>query len=106
MLFQEPISPLEESGACAEPANAAEIGACIGAAKGALSDNTERAVRADLAIYAAWCRERGVVALPAEAETLAAFVDAMAASRAPATVRRYVFSIAFAHRATRPGRDA
>ena len=68
-------------------------------ARGAFSTNTERAVRSDLAIYAAWCAERGVKALPGTAETVAAFVDAMAESRAPATVRRYVASIAVAHRA-------
>ena len=67
--------------------------------RGALSTNTERAVRSDLAIYSAWCTERGVPALPASAETVAAFVDAMARVRAPATVRRYVASIAAAHRA-------
>ena len=73
--------------------------ACAAAAIGALSGNTQRAVRSDLAIYAAWCAERGVPALPAGAETITAFVDAMAAVRAPATVRRYVASIAAAHRA-------
>ena len=45
------------------------------------------------------CGARGVPALPARAETVAAFVDAMATERAPATVRRYVASIASAHRA-------
>ena len=75
------------------------IDACAVAARGALSANTERAVRSDLAIYAAWCADRGVPALPASTETIAAFVDAMARVRAPATVRRYVASIAAAHRA-------
>ena len=68
-------------------------------ARGALSANTERAVRSDLAIYAAWCAKGGVPALPASTETIAAFVDAMARVRAPSTVRRYVASIAAAHRA-------
>ena len=68
-------------------------------ARGALSANTERAVRSDLAIYTAWCAERDLPALPASAETIAAFVDAMAKVRAPATVRRYVASIGAAHRA-------
>ena len=68
-------------------------------ASGALSANTERAVRSDLAIYTAWCAERELPALPASAQTIAAFVDAMAKLRAPATVRRYVASIAAAHRA-------
>ena len=63
-----------------------------------LSPNTERAVRADLALYADWCRQCGFDALPATAVTIATFVDAMAADRAPATVRRYVASIAIAHR--------
>ena len=67
--------------------------------RGTLSPNTERAMRADLAIYRAWCHERGVEALPATAKTIAAFVDAMAHERAPATVRRYVTSVAAAHRA-------
>ena len=73
--------------------------ACAKTARGALSANTERAMRSDLAIYAAWCGARGVPALPASAETLAAFVEAMARERAPATVRRYVASVAAAHRA-------
>ena len=69
------------------------------AADGAFSANTERAVKADLGIYTAWCTGQGRAALPAGPDTIAAFVDAMAATRAPATVRRYVASIAVAHRA-------
>ena len=65
-----------------------------------ISANTERAVRSDLRIFARWCDERGETALPATAETVAAFVDAMAEVRAPATVRRYVASLAIAHRPT------
>ena len=44
-------------------------------------------------------RRAGRAALPASPDTIAAFVDAMAATRAPATVRRYVASFAVAHRA-------
>ena len=36
--------------------------------------------------------------MPASSETIAAFVDAMATDRAPATVRRYVASVAATHR--------
>ena len=64
----------------------------------AFSANTARAVRSDLAIFSAWCAARGVQAVPAVPETVAAFVDAMAETRAPATVRRYVASIAVTHR--------
>ena len=71
----------------------------VRAARGAFSANTRRAVRSDLGIYGAWCASRGLRALPATPETVAAFVDAMAATRSPATVRRYVASIAVAHRA-------
>ena len=75
--------------------------ACERAAQEAMSANTERALRADLAIFGAWCAEHGLPALPASAKTLATFVDAMAKGRgrAPATVRRYIASIAAAHRA-------
>ena len=53
------------------------------------SGNTERAVRSDLVIYCAWCREQGATAVPASART----VDAMAKRCAPTTVRRCVSSI-------------
>ena len=74
--------------------------------RGAFSANTERAVRADLRVFAAWCGECGRAPMPASPETIAAFVDAMAATRAPATVRRYVASIAWAHRSVDRGRAA
>ena len=70
------------------------------AIEGAFSANTRRALKADLRIYTAWCAEEARQALPAGPDTIAAFVDAMAATRAPATVRRYVASITMAHRAT------
>ncbi len=82
-----------------EAASAEQIGQFLRAARGAFSDSTERALRSDLAIYAEWCAERGETALPASPETIAAFVDDRAETRAPATVRRYVTSLAIAHRA-------
>ena len=66
--------------------------------RGSLSPNTERAIRSDWRAFTTWCRENAVRALPASAETVAAFVDAMAQVRAPATVRRYVASVACVHR--------
>ena len=47
-------------------------------AKGALSDNTERAYRADTAVFNRWCAEQGREPLPASPETVAAFIDEMA----------------------------
>ena len=67
---------------------AQQLGRYVRAARGVFSHNTERALRSDLGICANWCAERGERALLASAETVAAFVDAMAATRAPATVRR------------------
>ncbi len=68
-------------------------------AHGTLSPNTERAIGSDWRVFTRWCTEQGVPALPAAAETVAAFVDAMAKERATATVRRYVASISAVHRA-------
>lgn len=68
-------------------------------ARGAHSANTERALRTDTAVFAAWCIEREVPALPASPDTVAKFIDAQAAAKSPATVRRYVATIAALHRA-------
>ena len=68
-------------------------------ARGVLSGHTVRAVRADLERFAAWCAERGSSLLPARAATVVAYVEAMASERAPATVRRYVSSVATVHKA-------
>lgn len=69
-------------------------------ARGAFSAATERAIRADSAIYSAWCVDAGVEPLPAVPDTVAAFLDAQAAlGKAPATIRRYLASVAHLHRA-------
>ncbi len=68
-------------------------------AAGALSDNTARALKADTAIFTGWCAEQGREPLPASPETVTLFIDMMTLSRKPATVRRYVSSIARLHKA-------
>ena len=99
-MFLEPsFNASEERAEDRDLAVAEQLGQFVLAASGAFSSNTERALKSDLAIYGEWCAERGERALPARAGTVAAFVDAMAELRAPATVRRYVTSIAIAHRA-------
>ena len=99
-MYVEPpfdASETRERGDDSAPAGRPEhIGEDAG---GTFSHNTERALRSDLAIFSRWCTERGLRGLPAQAETVACFVDDMAERRAPATVRRYVASIASAHRA-------
>ena len=67
-------------------------------AKGAIAPNTVRALRADTAIFAAWCAEFFHESLPATPDTVTAFIDAMAEIKAPATVKRYMASIARLHR--------
>ncbi len=104
MYPEPPFDPSEATGTDREPALAEQLGHLVRAAREAFSGNTERAVKSDLAIYAGWCAERGERALPAKPETVAGFVDAMAEVRAPATVRRYVASIAVAHRAVGCGK--
>jgi len=68
-------------------------------AAGAFASNTERALKADSRVFSAWCAGQSRETLPASPDTVAAFVDAMAEVRAPATVRRYCASIAAMHRA-------
>ena len=99
MYLEPPFDPCEGLGTEREPALTERFGQLVWAASGAFSSNTERALKSDLTIFSEWCAERGERALPATPETVAAFVDAKAELRAPATVRRYVTSIAIAHRA-------
>ena len=55
--------------------------------------------------WSAWCSENGLQALPADPEALAAFIDAMAVTKATATIRRYISSIAHLHRAAESAPD-
>jgi len=75
-------------------------------ARGAYATNTERALRADVAVFTAWCSEAGLQPLPAAPDTLVLFIDAMGAIKALATIRRYVSSIATFHRAARVANPA
>ena len=75
------------------------VRAYLEGARGAYSDNTERAIRGDMARFTAWCRPRRLCELPASATTLAAYIEATARTHAPATVRRYVSSVVTVHKA-------
>ena len=50
-------------------------------------------------MFTGWCREQSRTGFPASAATVAAFVDEMGRIKTPATVRRYVSSIATVHKA-------
>jgi site-specific recombinase XerD len=60
---------------------------------------TRRAYRSDFRIFEAWCRGRGVSALPAIPESVAAFLayDVEAGAR-PSTLGRRVAAIRYAHK--------
>ena len=83
-----------------EPAKR-RLAAYLASAGTAVSVHTARAWRADVGIFCAWCAGDGREALPADAATVVAFMGAMARSRSPATVRRYVSSVSALHRVLR-----
>jgi integrase len=61
--------------------------------------NTLRAWVCDWAIYAAFCDERSFTTVPASPETIAAFIETCGEHlKKPATIRRYLSTIALAHR--------
>jgi integrase len=63
---------------------------------------TLRAWRFDWAAFLAFCRPRDLVPLPAAPETVTAYIQFCGeAGRKPATVRRYLATIATAHRAAK-----
>ncbi|MBP2314220.1 site-specific integrase [Azospirillum soli] len=64
-----------------------------------LAPATLRAVRADARVFAAWCGARSLSWLPATPETVRAFIQDAGATRKPATLARYLASIALLHRA-------
>jgi integrase len=67
-------------------------------AEGAYSPNTLRAQKADGAIFQAFCECRGLEYLPADPKTIRSFIeDRTAAGKKPATIRRYVATIARVH---------
>ncbi|MDP8989946.1 MAG: hypothetical protein M3N41_07690, partial [Acidobacteriota bacterium] len=69
-----------------------------GMAEGAYSANTQRAQKADGAIFQVFCEGRGESFLPADPTTIRAFIEyEVKAGKKPATVRRYIATIGRAH---------
>src|SRR5271155_4764025 len=67
-------------------------------AEGAYSPNTLRAQKADGAIFQAFCESRGEPYLPADPMTIRAFIeDRVKVGKKPATIKRYVATIARVH---------
>src|SRR6202453_4670600 len=66
--------------------------------EGAYSANTLRAQKADGAVFQAFCESRSEPYLPADPKTIRAFIDnRVKAGKKPATIRRYVATIARVH---------
>src|SRR5436305_14165929 len=68
-------------------------------ARASKASSTWRAYRADLEDFAVWCFHHGVVALPAEPETVAAYLSNLARHAKVATVQRRISAISQAHQA-------
>src|SRR5260370_33750701 len=67
-------------------------------AEGAYSPNTLRAQKADGAIFQAFCEACGDSYLPADPKTIRAFIDyCVNEGKKPATIKRYVATIARVH---------
>jgi integrase len=67
-------------------------------AEGAYSPNTLRAQKADGAIFQTYCEARGAAYLPADPLTIREFIeDRQREGKKPATIKRYVATIARAH---------
>jgi integrase len=65
----------------------------------AKADNTRRAYRSDWADFVGWCASAGASPLPASPDDVAAYLASLAATHAPATLKRRLAAIGQAHRA-------
>jgi hypothetical protein len=70
------------------------LGTCAEQARGAFAANTERAWHSDVVRFTVWCLQDAHQTLPIDPRRSVACVDALAASEAPASMRRFVASIA------------
>ncbi|MBF0590176.1 MAG: site-specific integrase, partial [Magnetococcales bacterium] len=78
---------------------AARLQAYVEESESAFLENTVKAIQSDSKRFAKWCSERGFSSLPADGDTVRAYVDWGAEKFKPATVKRHLVSIAHLHRA-------
>jgi len=70
----------------------------LDAARRAMSENSWRALRADLKVFARWAKANDLASLPASPQTVVGFLrDQAGAGKKAATLSRYASSIARAH---------
>jgi integrase/recombinase XerD len=94
--------PIVVATASALPTPAERVGAWWKKARRVYPEATLRAWRFDWVSFVAFCKPRGLLPLPALPSTVAAFIESCsAAAKKPATVRRYLATIACAHRAAK-----
>src|SRR5258708_33031139 len=75
-----------------------DLAAAIDLAKAEKAASTRKAYGTDFRIFKDWCEARGVAALPAAPETVAAYLAAHAASSKASTLGRRVAAIRYAHK--------
>src|SRR6266851_7051384 len=84
------------------PASAVALGADLTAAldlaKAEKAPSTRKAYKTDFRMFREWCDGRGVSALPAAPETVAAYLAAHASTSKASTLGRRVAAIRYAHK--------
>src|ERR1700737_1060731 len=75
-----------------------DLSAAIDLAKAEKAASTRKAYGTDFRIFKEWCDARGVPALPAAPETVAAYLAAQASSSKASTLGRRVAAIRYAHK--------
>jgi site-specific recombinase XerD len=75
-----------------------DLAAAIDLAKAEKAPSTRRAYGTDFRLFKAYCDAKGVSALPASPETVAAYLAAEAQTAKPSTIGRRVAAIRYAHK--------
>jgi len=75
-----------------------DLASAVDLAQAEKAASTRKAYGTDFRLFAAWCETRGVSALPAAAETVAAYLAAEARMAKPSTLGRRVAAIRYAHK--------
>src|ERR1700730_10215640 len=93
------MTTLPQASRAVLPALDADLEQAVSYARAEKASATRRAYHSDFTLFESWCAEKGVAALPAEPETVAAFL-AFEANRGirPSTITRRAASIRYAHK--------
>src|SRR6266702_6710077 len=75
-----------------------DLAAAIDLAKAEKAASTRKAYGTDFRLFKAWCDTKGVSALPASPETVAAYIATEAQTAKPSTISRRVAAIKYAHK--------